>query len=371
LRQQQTEISSANAELTKISNLIQDNEKEGIDTQKLEKKAADIKQRISKLAEEHQASSALITARQAAEAARKEIELADKEHEVCSSQSVLAEGLKKSFEAASSHGAIEALVYETLDEAVSEYVANIPMVISISKAMTIDRVALWLTPDISEAEQYELSAAKGKVYRYSRIPDSLRWLQRFPKTKYTSMPAGDSSVVVSEGIPFLVGVDVAAKKSTNEGVSEEGAEEEGSGTDASKWMGDMKSYYHNGHAYGRQLLPAPSHSIYLPDGISNPNRSGLCYIKSECKFYAVWNEGFPMVEMVPGKIQKKDYYNRIVEEDALVPKGVEVDMSGLLNDFFSPVEKRIKVSAKGFAELDKSEDPLVKRAGSWRSRCPV
>lgn len=352
MRQHQTEISSANAELTKLSNLIQDNEKEGIDTQKLEKKASDIKQRISRLTDEHSNSSDLIAANQAAESARREIETADKEHEVRKSQAALAAELKKSFEAASTHGAIEALEYETLDEAIDEYVANIPLVVSISKAMTIDRVALWQAPNVAEPAQYELSAASGKNYRYSRIPDSLRWLQRFPKTKYTAMPADDSHVVVSEGVPFVVGVDVSAKKAPNE---------EGSGEDTSNWMGDMKSYYHNGHAYGRQLLAAPAASIYLPDGISNVQRSGLCYIKSERKFYAVWNTEFPVVEMVPGKIQKRDYYNRIVEEDAIVPKGVMADMSGLLEDFFSPVDKRIEASAKGFSDLAKPKDPLVKR----------
>ena len=352
MRQHQTEISSANAELTKLSNLIQDNEKEGIDTQKLEKKASDIKQRISRLTDEHSNSSDLIAANQAAESARREIETADKEHEVRKSQAALAAELKKSFEAAPSHGAIEALEYETLDEAIDEYVANIPLVVSISEAMTIDKVALWQAPNVAKPAQYELSAASGKKYRYSRIPDSLRWLQRFPKTKYTAMPAGDSHVVVSEGVPFVVGVDVSAKKAPNE---------EGTGEDTSNWMGEMKSYYHNGHAYGRQLLAAPAASIYLPDGISNVQRSGLCYIKSERKFYAVWNTEFPVVEMVPGKIQKRDYYNRIVEEDAIVPKGVMADMSGLLEDFFSPVDERIEASAKGFSDLAKPKDSLVKR----------
>ena len=352
ISQHQAAHYSAASELTKISTLIQDNEKEGIDTQKLEKKAADIRERIKRMEDEHSKSETLSAAKKAVEVAMEEIGLAEAAHESCKTQAALATNLKKSYEVASSHGAIEALEFETLDEAIDEYIANIPLVVSISKAMTIDKVALWQAPYVAEPEQFELKASKGKVYRYSRIPDSLRWLNRFPNTEYSSMPVGDVSAFAAEGVPFLVGVDEAPKK---------GADEDGSGEQQEKWMGDMKSYFHDGHAHGRQLLKKPAPSVYAPDGITSTNRSGLCYIKSEAKFYAVWNESFPVVEMVPGKIRKKDYYDRVIEEDGMVPKGVEADMSGLLEDFFGPMEKKLLEQAKEFSELEKATSPLVKR----------
>lgn len=348
----QSELSSAASDLTKISTLIQDNEKEGIDTQKLEKKAADIKERMKRMEEEHSKSESFSAAKAAVEAAIKEVALSEAAHESCKAQVALAMNLKRSYELASTHGAVEALEFETLEEAIDEYIAHIPLVVSISKAMTIEKVALWQAPYVSEPEQFELRASEGKVYRYSRIPDALRWLNRFPGTEYTSMPVGDVSVFAAEGVPFLVGVDEAPKKDSDE---------EGAGESPDKWMGDMKSYYHDGYAHGRQLLAKPAASIYAPDGIASTNRSGLCYIKSEGKFYAVWNDSFPVVEMVPGKIRKKDYYDRVIEEDGLVPKGVEADMSALLMDFFTPMEEKLHVQAKEFSELEKATSPLVKR----------
>ena len=352
INQHQAAHYSAASELTKISTLIQDNEKEGIDTQKLEKKAADIRERIKRMEDEHSMSETLSAAKKAVEVAMTEIGLAEAAHESCKSQAALAINLKKSYEAASSHGAIEALEFETLDEAIDEYIANIPLVVSISKAMTIEKVALWQAPYVAEPEQFQLTASKGKVYRYSRIPDSLRWLNRFSGTEYTSMPVGDVSAFAAEGVPFLVGVDEAPKK---------GSDEEGAGEPQGKWMGGMKSYYHDGYSHGRQLLAKPAASIYAPDGIDSTNRSGLCYIKSEGKFYAVWNDSFPVIELVPSKIRKEDRYGRVIEEDSVVPKGVEADMSALLMDFFTPMEEKLHAQAKEFSELETATSPLVKR----------
>lgn len=352
VRQHQSEHEAAISELTKISTLIQDNEKEGIDTQKLEKKAGDIRDRIKRLADQHLKSDSLAAAKNAVNEASRNIEQAEADHKACKSMESIAVDLKKAYEIADSHGAKEALEFETLDEAIDEYIANIPVVVSISKAMTIDKVALWQVPDAEEPEQYDLRASKGKVYRYSRIPESLRWLNRFPGTMYSSMPVGDLSAFAADGVPFLVGVETSSKAGDNE---------EGEEKSKVSWMGEMQAYFHDGHAHGTQLLPKPPVSVYAPDGISGTNRTGLCYIKSEGKFYAVWNEGFPVAVMAPGKVRKKDGYGRVYEEDGLVPKADSADMSGLLCDFFAPMEKKLHSQAKEFSDLENASSPLARR----------
>jgi len=321
VNQQQDTIDSSAAELAKIIKLIQDNEKEGIDTQKLEKKAADIKTRIAQIQDDYSKSDTLSAAKIAEKVAMDEIVRAKEAHEICKTQASLAQELKKSHELDPSCGAIEALEFETLDEAIDEYICNIPLIVSISEEMMVKWVLLF--QDTCNAPKcLELKTSSGEQYHYSIIPKELGWLKKIPGSEYCSMPSVSDLVIGQvEGVNFLQG----ARGSIN---------------------GPLK-------------VKTPS--VYSPDGEAGSKRSGLCYVKSKNKFYAFCNMSFPVVEMIPGKVRKKDSYGYEVETDGMIPKRVTADLSRLFEGFGGPMEEKLSEQTKEFSQLDKATTPLVRR----------
>jgi len=353
IKQQFTqELSAANAELRKTATLIEDVVREGLDSQKLEKKAEDIKARIKRLQDEQGSSKAVESAKEANVKAEKALAEAEELLAACKVKSEQAELLKASYDINSICGAIEAPEYETLDEAIDEYIDNIPMVVSISEEMNIDQVALWEAASASEPSIFKIYAKKGKLFRYNRMPESLAWLKEFPGSEYSSMPRGDAAVFQAGGLPFVVrGKDVEDETATT-------GEQNGP---TPKWVGELAAYYTDNHFYGRAVLKTPAPSIFAPQGMKFFTRSGLCYIKSEGKFYCLWNEEFSGVKSVTKRVSKSDRYGYVTQVDEQVQEVVDLDVSQLAEDFFEPMSKKLKAATAEFSDLIGAKKPLAVR----------
>ena len=352
IKQFTQDIEAANAELSKTATLIEDVVREGLDSQKLEKKAEDIKARIKRLQEEQGSSKAVEAAKEANVKAQKVLTEAEELLAGCKSKAEQAELLKASYDINSICGAIEAPEYETLDEAIDEYIDNIPMVVSISEEMSIDMVALWEAASVSEPSIFKIHAKKGKLFRYNRMPDSLAWLKAFPGSEYSSMPSGDAAVFQAGGLPFVVrGKDVEDETAA-------AGEKEGA---IPKWVGELAAYYTDNHFYGRAVLKTPAPSIFAPQGMKFFTRSGLCYIKSEGKFYCLWNKEFSGVKSVTKRVSKSDRYGYVTQVDEQVQEVVDLDVSLLAEDFLEPLSTKLEVATAEFGDLLRAKEPLAVR----------
>ena len=336
----QAELRSANLELSKIGALIRENEQEGVPTEKLEKKSADIKDRIKKYEAEHAGSDELNAAHAAIEKATADLNSAEELHKKCKVREALASGLKVAYDYNNSYGAIEAPEYETLDEAVAAYVAAVPLVVSISEELSIDKVGIWQVPSAKTPIQADLLAEEKVAYRYNRLPKQVEWLSKFVGTEYAAMPKSGETRFSAGGVVFVIGNSKLAK-SAGEATGHE-------------WMGKMSDFFQINES-----------SLFSPEGINYQSergfyaRSGLCYIKSEGKFYTLWNTKFPSIEMVPGKVQKPDRWGNMQTEDGLVPKGMQADVSQLLEPFYPHVAKQLEEAVEEFGNLSKAKTPLA------------
>jgi hypothetical protein len=361
IKQQFTqELAAANAELRKNATLIEDVVREGLDSQKLEKKADDIKARIKRLQDEQGSSKAAEAAKEAIAKAEKALVEAEELLAACKTKTVQAELLRASYEINNACGAVEAPEYETLDEAINEYIDNVPMVVSISEEMNIDKVVLWQVPNASKPTILDIHAKKGKVFRYNRMPDSLAWLKGFPNSEYSSMPRGDAAVFQAGGLPFVVrGKEV--EDDVSEEVEDDVTADDGKAAPSPKWIGVMTSYFTDNHFYGRAVIKTPPPSIFAPQGMKFFTRSGLCYIKSEAKFYCQWNNEFNGIRTVTKRVSKSDRYGRESEVEEQAQETYDMDISQLAEDFFAPMSKKLKASTAEFNDLLGAKKPLAVR----------
>jgi len=340
--QQDSELKEANAELTKNANLIKDVEREGLPSAKLHEKAAAISARIDELKSKHANSKQLAEAKSALELRHDELKSLEEKCAIFKLQVETANILKSSFEfSKGSTGAIDAMEFETLEDAIREYLANIPLVIGFSKELNIDRVGFWQVPHASSPHVARIFASKGKVYRINRIPESLTWLKDYRGTPYSGMPTDEASTLEANGITFK---KVAEELPAN---VEEGADK--SSSIPAAWMGKMEYEY-----------DAPPLSIFAPDGPGNYVRSGLCFIKSESRFYSLWNSKFSGTKMVPGQVEYRQHGHTYTKQGE-VPEPCEVDASCLIESFWAPVSKRFNAELVDLDKLQTAKTPLALR----------
>lgn len=347
----QAEMDAANLELSKIATLIQDNEREGVPTEKLEMKSSDIKARIKKLEVGHADSEELTVSLAAVDKAVADLESAEELHEKCKAREAVARSLKVAFDIDNSCGAIEAPEYETLEEAVSEYISSMPVLVGVSKDLTIDRLCLWQVPNADKPICAALSATAGKLFRLNQMPDSLAWLKEFQKSPYSNMTTGNRGNFSAEGIPFQM---LSCEASSEDKDMKETA-----------WMGTMESYFNrDGHYKSPGAVDIPGNSLFAPAGIRGTySRSGLCYVKSESRFYSLRPKEFAGSKLVPGRV-KKVRNGYVYEEDGQVPEDCEIDASALLHSFFGPVYDAIQALLPEFKELQSSKSPLAIRVAN-------
>jgi hypothetical protein len=166
------------------------------------------------------------------------------------------------------------------------------------------------------------------------------------------MPRGDAAVFQAGGLPFVVrGKDV-------EGESALPGEQK---SPVPKWVGGMAVYYTDNHFYGHAVLKTPAPSIFAPQGMKHFTRSGLCYIKSEGKFYCLWNGEFNGVNLVTKRVSKSDRYGNAYQEDEQVQQVIDLDISQLAEDFLEPMSRKLKVATAEFDDLLGAKKPLAIR----------
>lgn len=339
---QSKEINEANAELAKNANLIRDVESEGLPSAKLHEKAATISARIKELQSQHANSKQLADAFAALGHAEKELATLEWQLRDFKLQVEMANTLKSSYAwSKGSAGAIDAMVFECLEDAIDDYVKNIPFVIGFSKELNIDRVGLWQVPRASSPHVARIFATAGKVYRINRIPEGLSWLKEFKDSAYSGMPTGEATALKAKDISFKMV-----------------AEEMPAGTDSaveneihtrSDWMGKMD------HESGD--IPE---SLFAPEGPKIYVRSGLCFIRSEGRFYSLRNNKFYACRMVPGEVEYREY-GHTHKRDGEVAEPYAIDASCLFGSFWEPVSKKFDAVLAEIKELQSAKSPLAVR----------
>ena len=364
---QVADLEAANLELSKNTTLIQDVEREGLPAAKLHEKAKDIRSRIDKLQSDHAQSKELKSAQDDLAKAEADAERFDELSQACKLQVEMANELKNSFEISKGEaGACEAPVYETLEEAVSEYIANMPILVGVSKDLVIDRVAIWQVPDDDEPNCSALMATGGKAYRLNQMPDSLTWLKDFLRSPYSKMTSGSQECFQSEGVAFqMVGEEPAdADEEETRGKSKANETDDANGSKESAWIKHgMDEYFKDiGHGqYGSRVIDRPDPSLFAPAGIGRSyDRSGLCFVKSKGRFYTLFPQQFVAAKLVPGKVKyaQNGYW---YERDGQVASRYEIDASLIFDDLLVPVQEAIEALLPEFKELQSAKTPLVVR----------
>jgi len=340
------EIENLRTELSKTKALIAEVIREGLDSQKLDKKIHDITYKITSTEDSRLNSPEVRHSKKLIS----EIETQLKQSELLKTEwqtkKELAERLKNSHEINKSVGADLIYEFETLDEAVSEYIRNIPIIVSISDDMFIDRLALWCHPSAEYPEQFEISPKKGQKFKYKQIPQSLDWLRRFKTSIYPSMPKNGQNIFKVKNTLFVVGRKVLADSETKS---------------KNEWMVEptrnYSSYKDNNANETNDLAEFVSLS-----GFSLSARSGLCFIRNEGRFYSVFNKDFPCIEYFKnGKKSLVEDPNRrgvYSEVDVTVPQVVKKDMSQLMNSLNETLDKKIPAVISEFTELQYAKSDL-------------
>ena len=327
------ELDASRLELNEIAILIKANERQEVPTEKLEKKAAAIRESIEKIALEHSNSKELADALAATEVAQLDLKAAEDMRELHSEHLRLAEELKTAFEQSDFVGAIVAPEYLTLDEALDDYIKNIPLMVSISEDMTVFEVGMWHCPNVPVPVTADVYAKKDERYKFNRLPSQLSWLRQFPGSGYDALPTANNS-------EFKVGNVVCVLTTNNDDEINNAESEEESIKMQAAWMGAM---------YPR--FACDDSSLFSPDGVSYTTnkgayvRSGLCFIKSEGKFYSTRSEAFPSISIVPGK----------------GPKVVPLNLAKLTGSFFAPLADRIRIAANELEDLSSAKSILALR----------
>ncbi len=337
---QLAELSLAQSDLSKNATLIQDVEREGLPAAKLHEKAKDISARITKLKSEHSSSKELADAQAALENLERDLKSQEELLKQMKACVEIAAEIKSAYEVSEgAAGAVDAPEFETIDEAVIEYVENIPVVVGFTKELNIDRVGFWQVPRENPPHVAKIFAANGKAYRLNRLPESLTWLKEFEGSPYSDMPTGAHSEFVADGVVF--------KKAENDFASPADSAVEREAGAHSKWMGRMDSSY-----------AAPKASLFAPEGAKNYSRSGLCYVKSEGRFYSLWNNKYPCIKMVPGNVEYQQY-GQTYTRPGQVPHDYEIDASALFAPFLDYVSKKLDADLVELNELQAAKSPLV------------
>ena len=343
---QTSELQAAEAELNEIASLIKANERQEVPTEKLEKKASEIRNRIVNLASEHSGSKELAAACECLERASNELKDAQEHHEISVMREKLAEKLKIAHEIDARYGAVEAPVYQTLEEAIDDYLASMPLHVHITAGLSIDKVGMWQVPNASTPLVREVFASKGVSYRYNRLPAQLEWICKFPGSPYGSMPKSSATLFNIDDVMFVVNQE-------NHDVVADDAQQHA-------WMGKMADRF-----------KTDTHTLFAPMGINYRSESsfytdsGMCYVRSTGMFYALWPDKIPFVEMVKGKVKqtRRTYtgYEEEVEVDGMVRQTSDLEATKLFEPFFPPLRDVLNSSIKEFSDLSKAVSPLALR----------
>ena len=339
----QKELAAAESELSEITNLIKANKLQEVPTEKLEKKSSAISERIKKLMEEQPKSKELAAAYAALDKVTKDQKAAEDVHELCVVREKLAEKLKQSHEFDVQCGVVEVPCYQTLDEAIEEYIAAIPLLVSISDGLTIDKVGMWQVPNAEIPFVREVFAKPGVSYRYNRLPSDLQWLSFFKGTNYASMPNSRSDSFLVDGVAFIINKQ-----------QQESSENEAS---SHTWMGKMAN------------TAARATTLFAPRGIQQESfhDSGMFYVRSTGQFYSMWPDKVPSAEKVKGKVKEtRRSGNYFVEEevDGLVVQIGTLDSSRLFEHFFTLLHDKLNNALNELADLSKAKSPLALRVKS-------
>lgn len=343
------ELGSSKVELDEIMSLIEANQRLEVPTEKLEKKSLFLRERIEKVSLEHLQSKELADSVAAIEIAEAELKAAEDLRELFTERLRLAEELKAAFVQSDLVGAIEAPEYQTLDEALDDYIKDIPLMVSISENMTVDVVGMWHVPNASVPFLADVYAHKAKPYKFNRLPNQLSWLRQIPGSSYASMPIGGDA-------DFKVGDVIFTFTENNDDAISKAESDEESDKIEREWMGKMYPRFARNDS-----------SLFAPDGINYSTqkglytRSGLCYIRSEDRFYSLWSEKFPSISMVPGNVNQSDRWGNVQTVEGSVPKGVHADLTKLTDSFFKPLADRIKIAAEELLDLSCAKSPLALR----------
>jgi hypothetical protein len=235
-------------------------------------------------------------------------------------------------------GVIEAPEYETLAEAVREYVSNIRFDVGISGTQ-IDQVVIWQVPNAQQPWVVPVSANDTSKYLIKSLPQRLEWLSNF--SPYAMMPKSSGLDFKNGDIRFVyIKTQADDRKEGKKGESQESP----SDSKIPSWL----------KAYVAPRLP----SLYSPE--DNPGRSGLCFVKETSKFYSVWPRKFSQAfKTTKREFKQAGYEHRNVDVDYIEFK--DFDASVLFEEIFPHVQEMVKATAAEMSSLQVAKTDLAVR----------
>jgi hypothetical protein len=298
------------------------------------------------------------------EAGKKEMLAASAEVDEKTKLLNVAWDLKRFYDLDNKAGILDAPEYETKEEAVQDYLKSVRVDFGISESVRVDHVVIWQVPYANKPTVLSVAASPDLGYILNAIPLSLSWLQRFPA--YANRPVASFEDFERGGskfhlIPKSGDFKEEVADDSEDGESQEVEVSDGDDVDqedeedtAPEWVGDYE--------------PPSESSLYSP-GADIDHRSGLCFIKSEDRFYAISPDEIKSVQKVWKKEQKQvrspSGYGRVWAEVEV--EGVEhgeYDASALIHELYEHVFDAKEAVESELSNLRQAKTPLAMRIRS-------
>ena len=309
-------LKSANAEIEKTDKLIDSLAGEDATiVSTLQKKASDLRHKLETVVSGHANSMDNAKIREAVAAALRALEKAKEDFADRQKQYDLAMLLSKAYEI--DDDGRSAIEFETLEEAVSEYLLSVPIYIEIShKGSLIDKAHIFHGVEGKPAS-FDVSAGDGIRFSLKVIPDDLRWLRGVEGAGFKDVPEHRFGRFESNGVSFVTAP-------SEEEIAKNGR---------------TSNFVH-------------------PTGCWS---SLVCYVKSEGRFYSLSPKNFPSLQIVKPAGKGRDYHGRVYDVEAET-KLVELDASCIFSSISKHILAAVSNSQADFINLLGAKSVLASRA---------
>ncbi len=264
----------------------------------------------------------------------------------------VARDLKESFELSEEAGAIDAPEYETIRDAVEDYLKHVRVDFGITDSIRIDKLVVWQAPFAAVPTIKLISATSQEAYILDSIPETLAWLRDFPG--YSRRPiAGSENITSGDSVFIHIPESEAAAPTKTPSVDGEESSE-GDVGEKPEWVGSYE------HIQGG--------SIYSPGPRLN-HRSGLCFIRTEGRFFATYPNKIKSAKKVLKKETRQvrnsyGYGSHSIEVEVEELEFGEFDASDLFSDFFQHVDRELEAAFVELPNLSEAKTPFALKVRS-------
>jgi hypothetical protein len=339
-------IKTVRAKLNSIEKTIGDVREQGGDATSLESKRQELRTQLDNELKRGRESAEFLAAARDVEGAQRDVETASALAKAKKECRTVAQSLLKSYELDSDSGANEAPEYETLEEAIQDYLLQATLDVAVKQATIVDRVAVWRTPEDQQPCTASVAASTTIPYVLKVLPPSLTWLEQFPS--YAEM-------LPARCVPFVVGQtsfsfpDAPKRTQVETGIySQSTRQSDPNATSASSvWPSERPPIEKSTDGSSLKLV-----GMYF--------RSGTCYVKNEDRFYCIKPHELRYARKDEKAEQRHDLESHIRRLEGREITVTELqDSSTLFGDLTPHVEAAFAKALKEFPCLETATEALA------------